>query len=141
MDISSNTKMTYEELNELLGNKEEMYATLSQRFYLPKATSKAATKPYLTKVFLKSQNILKVPLNIPRSFVEYMGTDIKEMHQKLEKYLKDNNLPKTGMDAEHLPDYDWIYNVCCWLDPENTMGIAKQPNATLQNYEVEVDEE
>ena len=112
-------------LNIVLGTIADAYAALSQLYYLPKRTSKAISKKYLMQVMLADSRVLRVSKTIEKHFIEYQGDTCPDMLEKLEAFLAEKNLPPTGFDFLSLPDYQWLYDVCCWVDPENTMGIKK----------------
>ncbi len=141
MDISSNSKISFEELNLVFGSMREVYATLSQKYYLPSLTSKAITKKYLTLMMLSGTNILKVPPTIKRHYIEYKIATIPEMHEKLEAFLIENNQPLTGLDALHLPDYHWIYDVCVWIDPINKIKLSRTNAAAKDSITRMIDQE
>ena len=132
MEIASHSQVTFEELNIVLGSINDAYAILAKKYYLPSITSKAITKPYLTKVMLVNTNILRVPNTITKHYVEYKGNTVSEMLEKLEAFLQVEGKPPTGLDQLHLPDYNWIYDVCVWVDPSNKMQI-KRGLVTSQN--------
>lgn len=128
MDTSSQVHISFEELNAIFGSIDDVYAALAQKYYLPKKTSKAINKPYLQQIFFAKTNILKVPNTITRNYIEYQGTTILEMMEKLERFLEAENHPPLGMDKLHTPDYQWLYDTCIWIDPTNKMGIKRHHN-------------
>jgi len=125
MDITSQTKASVEELNAILGGLSDAYGWLSQKYYLPSITSKAIRKEYLMKIMLANERVLRVPRTITRNYIEYRGNTIGEMLEKLEGFLRDEGHPPSGLTPLHLPDYNWLYDVCSWIDPTNKMRILK----------------
>lgn len=141
MEISSELQISLDELNTVMGTMDDAYACLSRKYYLPKRNSKAITKEYLMKLFVKDCKVLKVPRTISRNFVEYHFLTVEEMLNKLEKFLSENNHPPTGFDSFHLPDYQWIYDVIVWIDHENDMEMPRESGTTLSAIKRTIDSE
>lgn len=141
MEIASHSQVTLQELNIVLGTVSDAYAVLSQKYYLPDLSSKAITKEYLKKIFFSNVKILRVPRTITSNYVDYKGTTVPEMLEKLEDFLKKNDYPSTGLDGNHHPDYQWIYDVCVWIDPTNKMGIVRSHVPSNDNLTRTIDQE
>jgi len=141
MDTDSEFVVSLDELNTALGTIEDAYSFLSARYYLPKQTSKAINKTYLTRILLKNSYVLKVQRTITRHHIDYHASNIGEMLEKLEAFLKLNDKPPTGMGQLRLPDYAWIYDVCVWLDPTNTMKIPRVQVSSENNITRVIDSE
>jgi len=81
---------------------------------------------------LINSNIFRVPNTSTKHYVEYKGNTVSEMLEKLETFLQSEEKPSIGLNQLHLPDYNWICDVCLWVDPTNKMQI-KRGLATSQN--------
>lgn len=120
MSELSTIPLTIAQLNSKVKSRFHLYSILSQTYRLPAFTSKAITSNYL-KAYLKSPcPIFRIRRNdFHPPFIVTKHVTGREILNTIEKILKDKKMPSTGLDAEKLPDLEWLLGVYFYLSPED----------------------
>ena len=121
-------------LDHKLGDKKILYSTLTDQYFLPPRDSRGVNKAYLDKV--KAGTVFRVGiLTIKRFLAELRPSQLKrsvytckfEAYSKIDRLLKERNIPGLGFEEGHIPDGTWLYQIARYLDKANLCGLFQMP--------------
>lgn len=124
------TQLTNETEKTIGLSKKKLYQKLSASYLMPSFQSRAITRPYLVKAFLKevylvskesialfeAQNISSPPHRAP-------GFTVMQIVFLIDSFLSKMGKMKTGFKNGSLPDEDYCYRLARYLDQGNLLQI------------------
>lgn len=125
-----------QELSYYAKSKDDLYYGLAGTYYLPKLSSKSVTMDYLREISKSNSQFLKVPVEEIRPMnLEFKKIGVDDVIERLNNHLVTNGYKPTGFDSLHLPDVQWVADICRWADPSDQLKVFKKPvpmEATLK---------
>lgn len=134
--------VTLSALNAKFKSRFDLYGFLSQKYKLPNYNSRAITTSYL-KAYLKNPcpifRITRDKFTPP--FIITRHVNAAEVLAAIEKELKKQHLPPTGLNEQKLPDFEWLIGVYFHLSPNDDQKIfpktIKQENLVTRTIDPE----
>lgn len=115
------------ELSYFAKKKKDVYYGLAAVYYLPEFSSKAMSKEYLAEISKTDSNYLKVKNDeINPIKLEFRKLGAGDLILRLDQLLLAKGLKVTGIDSAHLPNIQWLANICRWADPNDDLKLFKR---------------
>ena len=132
----------YQELSIKIKNKAQFYDILSKIFYLPNFNSRAITKDYLYKYLPKEPQIFTIKrLGLTQHHFRFNRYCALELLEILNKMLKDKGKPPSGIEANALPNVEWLMNAILYLDNTDPFELLQAKKEEKVEYKLEVSQE
>ena len=141
MAESQPTELSIANINSKVKSRFHLYSILSQIYRLPCFTSKAITTTYLKAYLSCPCQIFRIKRSdFHPPFIVTKHCNAREILRAIEITFEARHLPPTGLDAEKLPDIEWLLGVYFFhipqdeyrlfpksIKPESTVALSIDP--------------
>ena len=135
MAESQPTELSIANINSKVKSRFHLYSILSQIYRLPCFTSKAITTTYLKAYLSCPCQIFRIKRSdFHPPFIVTKHCNAREILRAVEITLEARHLPPTGLDAEKLPDIEWLLGVYFFLIPQDEYRLfpkSIKPESTV----------
>jgi hypothetical protein len=142
MSESQAAELSIANINSKVKSRFHLYCILSQIYRLPSFTSKAITVTYL-KAYLNSPcqifRLKRKDFHPP--FIVTKHCNAKEILRAIEMTLQLKQLPPIGLDAEKLPDIEWLLGIYFFLSPGDEYNLFPKSIKPETTVAISVDSE
>ena len=122
--------------------KQQLYNVLAKIYYLPVYNSKAVTKDYLLRYVQKDITIFKMDRKkVSQYHYRRRAHSSMELLEILEKILRDKAMHPTGINADDMPDQQWLCDAIISLDENDPNCILTGKKEDKLTYSMEISEE